>query len=226
MKLNRIEPEEEFIGDKSTEEESLEDDEGYYDDLTDDYYEEGQPPMEKKADLLKGLTNFDPYLKNAFNNWLGMTWDEKEQKFKENKLIEPIMNIKGAAWCSGILKTYARDNNILTDISYDEYRYIMMDHLEAIWINLGARDDLGIKEDGDLLRVCNELEHSAALALMGAGEGKYKQFLGTTVSRHENINPNQQQMPMGYPGGYPMQPGMLPQRTGVVGKLKRMIMGR
>ena len=67
---------------------------------------------------------------------------------------------------------------------------MMLDHIEAIWLNIGTRDDFGIKEDGDLLRVANELEHAAALALMGAGDGKYNKMLGTTFSHHTTVNPN------------------------------------
>jgi len=231
MKLNRIQQEKELeevddLEDNPKDLEGMDDlDEDYGDDLTDDYYEDSQPPMEKRADLLKSLTNFDQYQKDAFNNWLGMIWNEDQGKFVQNPNIKPIMSIKGATWCAGVMRTYTRDNNIITDISYDEYRNIMIDIINNIWLNLGTRDDIGIKEEGDLIRVANELEHSAALALMGAGEGKYKQFLGTTVSRHENIN-QQQPMGGGQGFGYPMQPTMIPQKTGAIGKIKRMILGR
>ena len=182
-------------------------------------YDEAQPPMEKRADLLKSLTNFDPYLKDSFNNWLGLTWDEEKEKFDKNPLIKPTMSIQGAAWCGGYLKTYARPNNIITDISQEEYKHIMSDMIDAIWLNLGTRDDLGIIEDGDLIRVGNELEHAAALCLMGAGDGKYNKFLGTTISRHENVNPEGQMK-------QPNQMNMARTSPGVMGKMRKMILGR
>ena len=199
-------------------EEEVEDD-LYEDDFSDDFYDEGQPPMEKRADLLKSLTNFDPYLKESFNNWLGLTWDEEKERFIKNPSLNPTMSLQGAAWCAGYLKTYARPNNIITDISQEEYKNIMSDIIDAIWLNLGTRDDLGIIEDGDLIRVGNELEHAAALCLMGAGDGKYNKFLGTTISRHENINPENQtrQLNQAYLG-----------RTSpsVLGKMRKMILGK
>ena len=190
-----------------------------YEDELDDFYDEGQPPMEKRADLLKSLTNFDPYLKDTFNNWLGLTWDEEKEKFVKNPLIKPTMSLQGAAWCGGYLKTYARPNNIITDISQEEYKHIMMDIIDAIWLNLGTRDDLGIVEDGDLIRVGNEMEHAAALCLMGAGDGKYNKFLGTTISRHENVNPENQLRQSN-------QQYMARTSPGVLGKMRKMILGR
>lgn len=195
------------------------------DDLTDEYYGETQPPMEKRADLLKDLTNFNPYMRESFNNWLGLTWDEDNEKYVNNPLVTPIMSIQGALWCAGIMKTYTRGNNVITDVSYEEYKNIMMDHITVVFLNLGTRDDLGIKEDGDLLRVANELIHSASLALQMAGDGKSRDWLGTSVTRHENVNPNQQ-IGQGF-GNYQMpmqQYGQKP--SGALGKLKRLIMGR
>ena len=164
--------------------------------MGDDYGGGSISPVEKHTDLLKELTNFDPYLKETFNNWLGITWNEEENKFLPNPLLKPMMSRQGAAWCSGLLKTYARKNNIITDISQREYEHIMLDHIEAVWLNLGTRDDLGVFDDGDLIRACNELEHATALILMGAGDGKYNKFLGTTYSHHTNAAQNQ-----GSPGG-------------------------
>lgn len=174
-------------------EEDMDDTSDILDDDFGDYGDGGlEVPLNKHGDLLKNLTNFDPYLKESFNNWLGLSWSEEEKKFVTNPLIKPIMNIKGATWCNGLLKTYTRGNNIITNIRGAEYKNLMHDHIEAIWLNLGTRDDLGIKEDGDLLRVANEMEHATALVLMGAGDGKYNQFLGSTYSYHgsaaENVN--------------------------------------
>lgn len=185
MKLTEQDLEDEPIdGEDDLEDEDLKEDD-VDDDFLDDYYgEDGQPPIDKHKDLLKDLTNFAPYLKDTFNNWLGLTWDEEQEKYVKNPLIKATMKLTGAAWCTGLLKTYTRKNNIITNISLEEYKNIMSDHIDAIWLNLGTRDDFGIKEEGDLIRVANELEHAAALTLMGAGDGKYNQFLGTTYSHH------------------------------------------
>jgi len=106
------------------------------------------------------------------------------------------MNRHCAAWCVGCLKTYARGNNIITDMNSEAYKNMMGDIIENVWLNVGTRadGDFDIKEDGDILRICNEVEHAAGLVLMGAGDGKYNKFLGTTVSRSESIslNPNVQ----------------------------------
>ena len=194
MILNRKQPQEEEL------EEELEDlpQDPYNDD--DDYYDDDLggdselTPMEKHSDLLKELTNFSPYLKDCFNNWLGITWNEETKTFRRNPSLLPIMNEVGAAWCIGVLKTYARSNNIITDIGRREYDNIMGDIIDDLWLNIGCRDDFGIKHEGDILRVCNELEHAASLALMGAGDGKYNKMLSTTISRTEHLtqqnNPN------------------------------------
>ena len=216
MKLSRKQSQEEIYEDEPIEEPEIDE---YEDDFSDDMYDEGQPPMEKRADLLKSLANFDPYLKETFNNWLGLTWDEDKERFIKNPLLKPIMSLQGAAWCAGYLKTYARSNNIITDINQEEYKNIMSDIIDAIWLNLGTRDDLGIKEDGDLIRVGNEMEHAAALCLMGAGDGKYNKLLQTTISRHENINnePSTRQL---------NQPYMNRSSSGVLGKMRNMILGK
>jgi len=187
----------------------------------DDFYgEESTSPMQKHADLLKGLTNFSPYLKESLNNWLGITWDEESKSFKPNPSIKPIMNIYGAMWCIGLIKTYVRDNNIITDIREQDYKNILSDHIENIWLNLGTRKEFGIKNNGDLLRVANELEHAAALILMGAGDGRYNKFLGTTIHRTESVGNT--------PGA--IQPYMLgnqaPKKSGFLDKIKRAIIGR
>jgi len=147
----------------------------------------GASPMDKHNDLLKELTNFDPYLKATFNNWLGLSWNEDKQKFTRNPLINPVMSLNCATWCTGMQKTYARNNNIITDIGSEEYKNMVSDMIDAIWLNLGSREDFKIHQDGDLIRVANELQHSGELALMGAGDGKYNKFLSTTVSRNESV---------------------------------------
>jgi hypothetical protein len=196
-----VEKEEDMSFDES-EEDFSDLDEGFnYDDSMGDsvgFDEGGSTPLDKHNDLLKDLTNFDPYLKATFNNWLGLTWDEDKQKFTRNKFIKPVMSLNCATWCTGMQKTYTRGNNIITDISSEEYKNMVSDMIEAIWLNLGTRSDFKIHQDGDLLRVANELQHSGELALMGAGDGKYNKFLSTTVNRNESVNTNgapQQQDP-------------------------------
>ena len=118
-----------------------------YDQYCDDLLGEGgPPPMQRHSDLLKSLTDFNPYIKEAINNWIGMTWDEEKKEYIENLTVNKIMNMNGAIWCAGLMKTYARGNNIITDISIDEYKNILADHIEVIWLNLGTRDDIGIME--------------------------------------------------------------------------------
>lgn len=193
-----------------------EDDDYGYDD---DFYEEGRPPMDKHSDLLKGLTNFEKYITELTNGWMGIVFNPISEKYERDKDIKPIMNRKGAMWCSTYIRTYARENNIITDISREEFGNMIGDIIEAIWLNLGTREDLGIKTDGDLIRVCNEIEHSAALCLMGAGDGKYKGFLGTTVSRHETINPDGTNIS-------PERGYQTRSSGGIMGKMKRMLIGR
>ena len=206
MKLKRNEGFEEELEDEI--EEPLDDglgdledplNDGLGDDLfADDFYGAGGiSPLDKHKDLLKDLTNFAPYLKDTVNNWLGLTWDEKKGKYASSPLIKPIMSIQGTVWCIGLMKTYARSNNIITDIGEDEYKNILSDHISAIWLNLGTRPELGIKDDGDLIRVANEMEHAAALVMMGAGDGKYNKMLGTTYSHHTTgaVNQMGQMMP-------------------------------
>ena len=51
------------------------------------------------------------------------------------------MNMKCASWCITFLKTYTRNNNIITHIRQGEYEYIMSDIIEAIWLNIGTRSE-------------------------------------------------------------------------------------
>ncbi len=214
-----IEESNEIKDDKVDDPDLIDDYDLYGDDLLS---EGGPPPMQKHSDLLKSLTDFNPYIKEAINNWLGMTWDENQKVYVDNPEVRKIMNMNGAIWCASLMKTYARGNNIITDISSDEYKNILADHIEAIWLNLGTRDDLGINEDGDLIRVGNELEHSAALALMGAGDGKYNKFLGTTITRSEQVRPGDDMMFRPGVGGR----GGVQQKGGVLRQLRRVLTGK
>lgn len=150
----------------------------------------GSPsPIEKHADLLKDLTNFDPFLKKLVSEWMGMVWSEDEKKFIKDKNLDPIMNIKGARWCINQLRVYARNNNIITHLDKDTFIRIMEDIVETVLLNIGTRAEyFGIKNDGDILLVTNQLIHSADLILVGAGGNKnYTDFLGTTINRSENV---------------------------------------
>ena len=160
----------------------------------------GINPMEKHNDLLQKLTNFDPYIKNKIYGWLGLRWDENTTKWVNDPDIQPIMNKKCAFWCVDFLKTYTRGNNIITNIGQEEYKNMIIDVIDVLWLDIGTRsEEFGILYDGDILRVCTELEHAVELVLLGAGNGKYTDFLGTTVSRHENFSGENQQQIMRQP---------------------------
>ena len=190
----------------------------------------GEVPMEKHSDLLKELTNFAPYLKDTVNGWLGLVWDETQNKYVPSQWISPIMNKHCAAWCVSFLKTYARGNNIITDLANDHYKNMMCEVIDTIWYNIGTRADLdfGIKGDGDILRICNELEHASSLVLMGAGDGRYNKFLSGTMSASYSGNMTSQ-MPINNGYGQMMQnngdQSGQPKPMGTFTKIKKAIIG-
>lgn len=156
----------------------------------------GVPAMEKHQELLKQLMNFSPYMKDKFNGWLGITWNEKQGKYVQNPLIKPIMNIKGAAWCISFLNTYARDNNMITHIGKEEYDGLYEDLIETVWPAIGTRaEEFGINDYIDIRRISVEMCNSAELVLMGSGDGKTAKLLSETTNRTENVSTiqNQQQ---------------------------------
>lgn len=186
--------EDDFDDEELSEDDDIDD----YDDDFDDYLgDDVNPPLEKHKDLLRDLTNFDPYIKEMIVSWRGLTWDYETKKYIDNDNDSAIISEKGAIWCASLLRTYARGNNVITYLDNKKYENIIEDHIDAIWLNLGTREDFGITNDGDLLRIGNELEHAAILALSGGIDGKYTKFLSTTISRNEHINlresPNSQQ---------------------------------
>lgn len=194
-------------------------------DIVDPFYGgDSMSPMEKHSDLLKDLTNFQPFIREKINGWLGLRWDEEQEKWIRNIHVEPIMNEKCASWCIDYLKTYTRNNNIITHISRDEYTNMVTDIIDVVWIDLGTRcEEFAIKNNGDLHRVAVELQHSAELVLMGAGDGKYNKLLGEVTHRSENVsyqgtpNPNMQQ---------PMASiHVQPKKVGIFGKLKKALIG-
>ena len=220
--------EEEYEDDEDEQEEDVNDDPygdlDDFDEYGDDYDGLGQiPPMEKHNDLLKQLTNFAPYLKDTVNGWLGLSWDETTGKYVRSDIIKPLMNQHCAAWCVSFLKTYARGNNIITDMHSDAYKFMMRDVIENIWLNIGTRADVdfGIEEDGDILRVCNELEHAAPLVLMGAGDGRYNKFLAGTMQTNYRGDMNGMM-----PGNQPVINNNYPQgQMGAFKKMKQVFFG-
>ena len=180
------------------EDKSFDDDDSFMDDGfggIDEFGGGGIAPMEKHADLLKDLTNFAPYLKDKINGWLGLIWDEEQDKYVRDPSVKPIMNTHCARWCVDYLKTYARGNNTITHINQEDYIQIQEDIIEVVWMNLGTRpEDFDLNEEGDLLAVAVELQHAAIVVLMGAGDGKYSNLFKETVNRNESVSYNQ---PMG-----------------------------
>jgi len=154
----------------------------------------GFSPMEKHSDLLKSLTDFEPFMKVIVSEWLGMVWSEKEEKYVEDKAVEPTMNLYGARWCVNFLRIYTRDNNIITNLDKDTYADIMSDVTETVFLNIGCRaEDFGIKNDGDILKVSNQLCHATSLVLVGTGgANNYKDLLTKSVSRNENVSYSEQ----------------------------------
>jgi len=150
----------------------------------------GQSPLEKHNDLLKNLTNFEPFLKKLWIEWLGLIWDESTKQYINHPELRAIMNKKGVAWFINMLRTYARSNNILSSLKQEEYNGIMEDIIETTWLNLlDQQEEFGIKTDGDMLKIGSQVIHTAKLILSGAGKtGNYRDFLGTTVSRSESVN--------------------------------------
>lgn len=196
-----------------------------------DYFGGGEEtPLSKYSDLIKQLTNFDPYLRNCINGWLGLVWNEKLEKYTRNPLVKPIMNVHGAQWCIDFIRTYTRDNNILTDISHDDYNNLYEDIIRVVWLNLGTKmEDFDINDSGDMWRICIQLTHASILTLMGAGDGKYTKFLGSVTHRSENmsITPQpQSQTPM--IAGYPIPQNIIQQpqkKIGTIARIKNLVMG-
>jgi hypothetical protein len=225
QELEKYEKKEEDDFDEDLNEDDQEVNDDYVnDELNDNYFDDGlggygEPPLKKNADLLKDLTNFNPYLQELVNGWLGYTWSDKEKKFVQDPNLKPTMNMKCASWCVSYLKTYARGNNIITNINQVDYQNMMSDIIEVVWFNIGTRTkEFEISNDGDILMICNELEHAPALVLMGAGDGKYNDFMGSITTRHEQITPNQQQNPFS-------QQFPIIKRTGTMARIKRVLFG-
>jgi len=161
-----------------------------------DFYDNdswGGTPMERNNDLLKDLTDFDAYIRETVSGWLGLIWSTEQGKFVRDPSLTPIMNKVCANWCITLLKNYARKNNIITFIREDDYKDMQEDLIEILWSNIPTRkQEFGISNDGDAQRICVELLHGSILALMGAGGGKYTDFMSGTMrhNTNEHVSPN------------------------------------
>ena len=192
------------------------------DDYNDDFYPDISQPtsMQKYNDLLKELTNFNPVIADVINGWLGLTWNDKSEKYESNPLIIPIMNMKGAMWCISYLKTYAKKTNLITHISEDEYKWLYWDINRVVWIDFATRDDFGVRNNQDFHRIGMEMIHTALLVITGAGGGKYNQFFGSTTMRTEHVNIGQGQQQQ----GMQMMP-LQKRKVGLFGTVKKMLVG-
>lgn len=150
----------------------------------------GLNPMEKHSDLLKSLTDFEPFMKTIVSEWLGMVWSEKEEKYVTDELVKPTMNLYGARWCINFLRIYTRDNNIITNLDKDTYADMMSDVTDTVFLNIGCRaEEFEIDNDGDILKVGNQLIHATSLVLVGTGgSNNYKDLLTKSTSRSENVS--------------------------------------
>jgi hypothetical protein len=151
--------------------------------------DDSQTTMQKYGDLLKELTNFDTYLKDMLADWLGVEWDSKQQKWVPDEDAEERINKKGVKAILSFLKIYARKNNIITNVSEEEFRWIHQDLInETYTIFPCSAEYYGIKREEDLMVLCHQVYSSALLVMFGAGDGKYTTFLGQTTMRHENVS--------------------------------------
>jgi len=143
----------------------------------------------RNSDLLKELTNFEPFIKAMFQDWLGMRFNEETEKWEKDPDIAPLMNKKGAWWCVNFLRPYTRDNNIITNLTLEDYRDIMEDVIEDVIYNIGPKaDDFEITDNGNIRKVCDQLIHSVQLILLGAEDGKYSDVITNTTRRSENTS--------------------------------------
>lgn len=238
--LEDFEPEPIIGGLEETEpddEQPIIDDEPPYDDMDDDglggfndggFMDESMSPMEKHSDLLKDLTNFDPYLKIKVSEWLGLRWSEEVEKYVKDADVQPTMNTTGARWAVNFLRTYTRGNNIITNTDRDAYVNFMDDVIDVVLLNIGTRaEEFGIKSNGDILSVSTELIHAADLVLIGTGGDKnYTDLLQATVHRTENVSlqPSQQQQYANYNPQLPPIPQKRPNMLdNAVSKMKGYI---
>lgn len=179
---------------------------------------EGESPMERNSVLLQGLTNFNPFIRNQINDYLGLMWNEKKRQYTRNKLVKPIMNTQGALWLVGNLKIFTRDNNMLTYLREREFINLQDDVIDVLWYGFAprARKEFGMSSTGDILRVCSELQAATTLVLSGAGEGKVMEFLQGSTSHSYNSGEGGQ-----VPQGFGV-PGVSSHNKGVFEKIKNI----
>ena len=196
------------------------DDDLFSEDLGDGFaggdFSGGFNPMEKHSDLLKGLTDFEPFMKVMVSEWLGMVWSESEEKYVRDPDVEPTMNLYGARWCINFLRTYTRDNNIITNLDKDTYHDIVSDVVECVLLNIGCRaEEFDIESDGDILKVSNQLIHATMLVLVGTGgSNNYKDLLTKSTSRSESVS---------YTDSGNSNSSPQPQKKGFLSGLKNML---
>lgn len=182
--------EDDLFSDEKEDTDSYDDDIFGQEDLDfDPDYGDGQTAMQKHKDLLSKLTDFDPYLRRQVMEWIGLYWDDDQKKWAKDPNVRPMMNIAGARWCVNFLRTYARENNIITTLDKDVYNNVMTDIEETAILNIGTRaEEFGIQENGDIITIANQLIHASELVLVGAGGSKtYSDLLGSTTHRTENV---------------------------------------
>jgi hypothetical protein len=120
-----------------------------------------------QSNLLKSMMDFDARLKGIVSSWLGLVWDEQEEKFKPNPYSKPIMNHHGVSWFVDLFKTYFDKTNTLTSITKKAYKDIMSDVIEVTWSNLRVRKkEFGIKSLGDMHKIGMQIEHGVSLMLL------------------------------------------------------------
>lgn len=191
--------------------------------LGDDFGSMGMSTMDKHSDLLKEIMDFESYIKQVVNGWLGLAWDETRSKFVKDPLQEPIMNKQCAVWCGNTLRTYARSNNVITTINADIYNEIMMDIGRSLIINIRSRsEEFGIKNQGDAGTIINQMLNTVKLMLSGVVNNKMADVIKTTVNRQENVVLRDNE---------PQQTGQVPIRNsqpknkGALGFLNKLING-
>lgn len=197
-------------------------DDDFSPDMLPDDFSGGMSTVERHSDLLKDIMDFDSYIKQLVNGWLGLVWSEEKSKYVFDPYKKPVMNVQGATWCSGVLITYARSNNVITTINETIYNEIMIDAGKVIYINVRARsEEFGIMNQGDASSVCVQMVNTIKLMLSGLGGGKMSEVLKTTVNRQESVvlNDNAQPSQGAYASPAPKKP------RGVMGFMNKLING-
>ena len=134
---------------------------------------ESRAAMEKNPDLLKYLTDLDGFYKELAIEWLSLIWDQKEQDFVPDPLIEPMVNIRFVKWAIPYMKTYVRKNNYIVHLEKEDYKNFMEDVIDDVYTTIAVRKkDFGIKEQTTMLTVSSQMVNSVGLMLTGSGGGR------------------------------------------------------